>query len=160
MKFLRVIRFDGSDEHVYAHAAPPDDWALPGGFAFAGIEDGDLKGKLRQAFANGFLGVPSFGRSTFATVAEMSENEYDGFIAALADHLIADYGAPDRDAALDAARAEAGFVMEMCAEKPVNTVFTVRRVLEAEGIREEFREITPPSEPAHSRIWDVMEDDA
>ena len=42
----------------------------------------------------------------------------------------------------------------------MNTVFTVRRVLEDGQVREEFREITPPSEPRHARIWEVAEDDA
>lgn len=159
MKFLRVIRFDSSDDNVYATPAKSGEWALPGGFAFSGITQADLTGKLRQAFANGFLGVPSFGRSTFATVSEMTPSEQDELIAALADHFIAEYGAPDREQALAAATEEAGFVSEMCAEKPVNTVFTVRRMIEDEGIREEFREITRPRDPMHSRIWDVVDDD-
>ena len=160
MKLLRVIRFDSSDDHVFERAGSVDEWAISGGFEFADVEPADLTGKTRQAFANGFLGVPSFGRSTFAVVAEIAEDELDTVRQALADHFVERYGAPDLDTALAAAGDELGFVAELCADQPINTVFTVRRTLDDGGIREEFREIAPPSEPRHTRIWDVVEDDA
>ncbi|MGB7204344.1 MAG: DUF6505 family protein, partial [Anderseniella sp.] len=34
MKVLRTIRFDQSDDHVFALAAQPDEIALSGAFAF------------------------------------------------------------------------------------------------------------------------------
>ncbi|MGD9830923.1 MAG: DUF6505 family protein, partial [Hyphomicrobiaceae bacterium] len=73
MKLLRTIRFDRSDERVYEVAAAESEWAVSGAFAFAGVEREALVGKVRQAFANGFLGLPSFGRSTFAVVAEAGD---------------------------------------------------------------------------------------
>lgn len=160
MKLLRVIRFDHSDEHVFARAAAADEWCIPGGFEFADLTAEDLTGKTRQAFANGFLGLSSFGRSTFATVAELSDEEHTQLVGMLARHFIEFYGAPDMDAAQAAARGELEFAMEMCSGKPINTVFTVRRTLDEGAIREEFREIAPPGEPRHTRIWDVVEDDA
>jgi len=160
VKFLRVIRFDRSDEHAFDRAAPPDEWAVSGGFEFADIGPSDLIGKTRQAFANGFLGVPSLGRSTFAVIGEMDEAGRDGVVTGLARHFVDAYGAPDVETALPAAREEVDFVLDLCSGKPVNTVFTLRRVLEDGQIREEFREITPPSEPRHARIWEVAEDDA
>ena len=160
MKFLRVIRFDRSDEHAFERAAPPDEWAVSGGFEFSNVGPSDLIGKTRQAFANGFLGVPSFGRSTFAVVGDMNETERDEVTDSLARHFVDAYGAPDVETALPVARDEVKFVFDLCSEKPVNTVFTVRRVLEDGQVREEFREITPPSEPRHARIWEVAEDDA
>lgn len=160
MKFLRVIRFDGSDDHVFETAARPDEWALPGGFAFAGIGVSDLVGKTRQAFANGFLGVPSFGRSTFATISEMTEAEHEDVVDTLARHLRDRYGAPSFEDAQHAARSETAFVVELCEREPVNTVFTLRRVLDDEGeIREEFRIITPPSETVHTRVWEIVDGD-
>ncbi len=160
MKFLRVIRFDHSDDNVYDRPAQTDEWAVSGGFEFADIEREQLVGKTRQAFANGFLGVPSFGRSTFCMVADMTDAEHDALANQLARHFVDQYGAPEHGAALGAAEDELAFVCELCAAKPVNTVFTVRRVLEDGQLREEFREITPPGEPRHTRIWDVVEDEA
>lgn len=160
MKFLRVIRFDHSDDNVFEQAAGTDEWAISGGFEFADMDEAQLVGKTRQAFANGFLGVPSFGRSTFCVIADMSDAEHTALAGDLARHFVDQYGAPDLDVALRAAEDELAFVSELCASKPVNTVFTVRRILEDGQFREEFREITPPGEPRHTRIWDVVEDEA
>lgn len=162
LKFLSTIRFDNSDEHVFDRAAEQGEWAVSGAFAFVGQERGTLTGKSRQAFANGFLGLESFGRSTFASVAEMSEEERAAAERALARHLVAEYGAPDEETALPAAREEIGFVADLCAESLINTVFTVRRHMDDDGgIREEFRTIqAPSSEPMHSRIWNVVDDEA
>lgn len=159
MKFLRVIRFDQSDEHVFARPAAVDEWAVSGAFEFIGLDPVQLVGKTRQAFANGFLALPSFGRSTFAMIAEMGPDDHAGIVDALAEHFVKAYGAPGMEEARAAATDEVGFVRELCAGKPVNTVLTVRRVLDGEDIREEFREISPPGEPRHARIWDVVEED-
>src|SRR5262249_15189795 len=58
MKLLKTIRFDASDERVFDLAAAPDEWAVSGALAFAGAAPNSLTGKSRQAFANGFLGLP------------------------------------------------------------------------------------------------------
>ncbi len=59
-----------------------------------------------------------------------------------------------------AAGDEMGFIADLCAEKPVNAVFTVYRRLDDDGnIREEFREIAAPGAPRHARIWDVEDGD-
>ena len=159
MKFLRAIRFDQSDDQVFARSAIPDEWCISGGFEFADAAPEDLVGKTRQAFANGFLGIPSFGRTTFATVGEIDALAYEDVVRALARHFVDVYGAPGEAEARAAAEDEAAFVGELCAEVPVNTVFTVRRVMEDGEIREEFREIAAPGEPKHARIWDVVADE-
>lgn len=162
MKFLRTIRFDKSDDHVYEPAAAPEEWAVSGAFAFAEADPDALKGKAKQAFANGFLGLTSFGRSTFASVDDIGEAERAGLERALAEHFVARYGAPDVETALPAAREEADFIADLCKDSLINTIFTVRRHFDAEGrIREEFRSIqAPDSKPMHTRIWDVADDDA
>lgn len=161
MKLLRVIRFDESDNHVFARAGETDEWAVSGVSEFAGLGDDDIKGKTRQAFANGFLGIPSLGRSTFATVANITADEREELQMLFARLLVEQAGAPSLELALAAAEAEIGFASELCADKPINTVFTVRRVIDKKGqFREEFREIKPPTgEPSHARIWDVVEAD-
>lgn len=162
MKFLKTIRFDTSDDHVFELAAAPEEWAVSGAFAFAGRgEDEVRKGKLRQAFANGFLSVESFGHSTFTAVAECGEEDLDDIEHRLARHFVEHFGAPDLETALPVAREETRFVRDLCADSLVNTVFTVRRKFDDAGeIKEEFRTIkSPDARPVHTRIWNVVEED-
>lgn len=159
MKLFRTIRFDQSDDRVFDPAAGPDEWAISGAFAFSALEPGAIRGKAKQAFSNGFLSLESFGRATFVSVAEIAGGTRSGLVDALADHFVTRYGAPDREAARPVAEAEIGFAADLAGEAPINTVFTVRRVVDDSGeIREEFRTVTPPSEPMHTRIWDVVDD--
>ena len=161
IKLLRTVRFDNSDDNVYDAAAAPDEWAISGAFAFANLEPDEISGKIRQAFANGFLGVDSLGRSTFATVSEATGDVRTTIEHRLADLFVREFGAPGLSEAIPAARDELDFVSDLCAEVPINTIFTVRRRFDEEGcIREEFRKITPPSgELQHARIWEGVEDD-
>lgn len=163
-KALRTIRFDETDSRVFASAATPGEWAISGAFEFANAQPEALIGKTKQAFANGFLGLGSFGRSTFATVSEITDTEWLSCENALVAHFISHYGAPDNthaDASVRIeARAELEFIAELAAAKPINTVLTVRRVHDAKGsAREEFRVITPPTgEPLHTKIWTIVAD--
>lgn len=160
MKVLRVIRFDASDDRVYERAAPADEIAVPGGFAFAHLAEADIAGKTRQAFANGFLGLPSLGRATVVAVGEASEAEIEAATRALAEHFCAEWGAPDLAAALPVAGEELAFALELAAEKPVNTLIAVVRAFDEDGqVRERFREIAPPTlERPHTRIWELEPD--
>jgi len=158
MRFLRVVRFDASDSHVFARSAQADEIAVSGAFEFSNICEADLSGKLRQAFANGFLGLTSFGRATFVVVSEINEIEYEKMIADLARHFIDAYGAPNHGAAEKAAREEAAFATDLCKDNLINTIFAVTRTLDDTGICEEFRIIKPPGEGMHTRIWSVVED--
>lgn len=159
-KLLRTIRFDDSDTRVYDLAAEAGEWAISGAFVFAALEPDQIAGRTRQAFANGFLGVASFGRSTFATVGEASDYDLAQIERRLAEHLVAHYGAPSQEAAFPFVGEEIRFVLDLCRDVPINTVFTVRRILDDKGeIKEEFRTIRPPSgEPQHARIWTIEAD--
>ncbi len=159
-KILRTIRFDSSDDNVFVTPAGPDEIALSGAFAFTGIGMEDIRGKTRQAFANGFLALPSLGRATFVSVGEATEDEVKDAVDALARLFVDDYEAPDLDTARHAAREELDFSSELAVGKPLNTLLTVHRTLTEEGaIHEEYREITPPGqERPHTRIWDVADE--
>ena len=161
IKLLRVIRFDRSDAAVFEAMAEADEWAVSGAFAFAHLDAAELSGKTRQAFANGFLGTASFGRSTFVVIGEANAADRDEIVYRLARHFVTHYGAPDLDAALPAAEEEVAFAQSLARDQPINTVLTVRRVLSADGtIKEEFRTIRPPAgEPLHARIWTIENDD-
>lgn len=158
MKGLRTIRFDVSDDRVFARAAGSGEWCVPGGFAFAGTDPEGLQGKQRQAFAAGFLSLESFGRATFATVADMDDGARARCVERLGDHLLSDYGAPGLDAAREAAEEEVAFAVDLCADMAINTLVTVERRIDEEGqIREAFRTVAPAGDDLHARIWDVVE---
>jgi hypothetical protein len=161
MKLLKTLRFDASDERVFDLAAAPGEWAVSGAFSFVGAAPNSITGKSRQAFAYGFLGLVSLGRSTFATVAEAAAADLGQIEQVLARHFVWTCGAPNEDAARIAAVEETSFVRELCRDAPINTVFTVRRTWDAQGqIKEEFRTIRPPmGEPLHAKIWTVVDDD-
>jgi len=121
MRLARTLRFDDSDERVFEHAAEPGEWAISGAFEFSNWAEADLTGKRCQAFANGWLGLESFGRATF----------------------VAAYGAPDLAAARPVAEDELRFMAEMCADHDPNTLLVVNRELVAAGVGESFRAIKP-----------------
>lgn len=158
MKLLRTIRFDESDTRVFPQAAAPGEWAVPGTFVFADSDPGQLDRRARQAFANGFLGLSSFGWSTLATVASVSAQQYDEAVAALAHHLRQSHGAPDDKSASAAAREEIDYAASLC-DQPINTLLSLSRFVEGEAIREQFRVVSPPGEKPHAKIWEIVADD-
>lgn len=143
MHLARTIRFDESDDNVFEVTAQPDEWAVSGAFAFSNWTDDDLTGKKRQAFANGWLGLESFGRSTFVAVAQITETEMAAATERLAQHFVDTYGAPDLQAALPVAREEIGYMQAMCDDHDANTLLIVERSLVDAGVSEAFRAIKP-----------------
>jgi len=158
MRLPKTIRFDASDTHAFERAAAPGEWAVTGAFVFADVDPEALVGKARQAFVSGFLGTDSFGWSTFVAVSRISAEQYRAVIATLVEHLMTQFGAPNRVAAEAAAREEAEFAMSLCEHK-LNTILCVTRALENEGIVERFRVIEQAPEPAHAKVWEILEDD-
>lgn len=143
MKLARTIRFDESDENVFEVTAQPDEWAISGAFEFSNWGEADLTGKPRQAFANGWLGLESFGRSTFVAVAEITPIEYAAAEDALARHLVDHYGAPSVADARSVAAEELGYMHEMCEDHDANTLLIVERTLVDAGVSEAFRALKP-----------------
>ncbi|MFK7945549.1 MAG: DUF6505 family protein [Paracoccaceae bacterium] len=143
MKLARTIRFDESDDNVFERTAQPDEWAISGAFEFSNWTEAELTGKQRQAFANGWLGLESFGRSTFVAVAEVTDAEYAAAEDALAQHFVATYGAPDMDTARSVAVEELGYMRDMCEDHDANTLLIVERTLVDAGVSEAFRALKP-----------------
>ncbi len=141
MKLARAIHFDESDMRVYSSPARTGEWCISGGFEFSNWTEADLTGKPRQAFANGWLGVETFGRVTFVAVTTIEEAERDALAQALAQHFVDVYGAPDVDTALPVARDEIAHMIELCDDHAPNTLLTVARELTESGVRETFRMI-------------------
>lgn len=143
MRLARTVRFDDSDERVFDDPAQPDEWAISGAFEFSNWTEDMLEGKARQAFANGWLGLESFGRATFVATAKIEAAEYEALIERLAQHFVAHYGAPDHTAARPVAEEELRFMRELCEEQDPNTLLVVNRELVEAGVSESFRVIKP-----------------
>jgi hypothetical protein len=154
MRFLKTIRLDQSDAHVFPSAAQPGEWAVSGAFTFADDNPAILTGKDRQAFAHGFLGTTSFGWSTFTAVAEIGFVDYENVVEALAQHLLFRFGAPDIAAARAAAREETEFAANLCSHR-INTLIAVERSWEPRGIVERFRAVEMPRAVPHATIWKI-----
>ena len=143
MKLARAIHFDESDLNVFHSPARTGEWCISGGFEFSNWGQGDLEGKARQAFSNGWLGLETFGRVTFVAVTQVEPVEIDQATRHLAEHFVRIYGAPSVEAALDVAQAEIAHMSELCDEHAPNTLLTVARELAETGVHEAFRVITP-----------------
>lgn len=142
-KLARTIHFDDSDRNIFSRPASSGEWAIPGGFEFSNWTEADLTGKARQAFANGWLALDGFGRSTIVAVAQIELAELDHLTDHLAEHFVALYGAPDVETARPTAREEIDYMIELCADHDPNTLLVVNRELTESGVRESFRAIIP-----------------
>lgn len=158
MKFPRCIRLDASDPQVFAQAASPGEWAVPGGFEFADVDPEALDRKGRLAFGTGWLGTESFGRSSLVEVAEITEAEFFQVVERLARHFVEAYGAPDLASALPTARAEADYAAELC-DHPVHSLLALEREMTLEGPVERFRVVRPERATDHAKIWAIEPDD-
>jgi len=139
MLLARAIHFDESDTFVFHNPARTGEWAISGGFEFSNWTDGDLTGKARQAFSNGWLGVETFGRVTFVAVTRIENGELDWLTERLTEHFMTIYGAPSIEVARPVAEEELRQMMEICADHAPNTLLTVMRELTEAGVKEQYR---------------------
>lgn len=142
MKHLRTIRLDLSDGLVFPRAAEPGEWAVTGSFLFFGRDPAAFVGKERVAFRSGFVGVDSLGFSTLVAVQPITAVERAAAVAALAERLLRDLGAPDPATAHAAAEDEFAFAQSL-ADHPENTLVALHRLYENGEIREQYRTIAP-----------------
>ncbi|NRB35373.1 MAG: hypothetical protein HRU31_11625 [Rhodobacteraceae bacterium] len=143
MNLARAIHFDESDMNVFHSPARTGEWCISGGFEFSNWSEADLTGKSRQAFANGWLGLETFGRVTFVAVTQVEPDELAALEQGLAQHFVDLYGAPSVEAALGVARDEIAHMSDLCDEHDPNTLLTVAREITPSGVREAFRVIEP-----------------
>lgn len=159
MQLARAIHFDDSDRNVFASPARTGEWCVSGGFEFSNWAAGDLVGKQRQAFANGWLGLETGGRVTFVAVTQVEAAEYERLVDLLAEHFVAYYGAPDRASARPVAAEELAHMADLCADHLPNTLLTVARELTDAGVRESFRAIEAQSAGLEQFALHVSPDD-
>ncbi len=143
MMLARAIHFDESDMNVFHSPARTGEWCIAGGFEFSNWTEGDLVGKARQAFSNGWLGAETFGRVTFVATTQIEPSEFETLKTGLAQHFVDLYGAPSLDAAAGVAEDELRHMAELCDGQTPNTLLTVARELTPDGVKESFRMIEP-----------------
>lgn len=143
MKLARAIHFDESDTRVFHSPARTGEWCISGGFEFSNWSQGDLVGKAKQAFTNGWMGCETYGRASFVAVTQIEENERDALAQALAQHFVDIYGAPSVEAAMGVALEELSQMIELCEDHAPNTLLTVTRELTDAGVKESYRMIEP-----------------
>ena len=158
MKFPRCIRLDGSDPNIYARAAEPGEWVVPGGFAYADCDPENLERKARLAFHSAWLGTETFGHGTLAEVAEIDDDGFERVIERLARHFVENYGAPDLEAAHPAAHAEAEEAAALCQHE-VHSLLALEREITEAGVVERFRVIVPARAPDHAKVWEIVPED-
>lgn len=159
LKLPKTIRLDESDGYAFERAAPAGEWAIPGGFEFAGAEPEQMSAKRRLAFGQGFLGLGSFGRSTLVVVSSATPGEKRAAIELLTRHLVENYGAPSAEAAQQAAELEIDFAAELCEGQTVGRLLMVEREIEDGQIIERFRTAAKPDKLDHTKIWTLVPDD-
>ena len=78
----------------------------------------------------------------------------------LAKYIYEQYGAPDLASALNAAKEEIAYVIELCKDVPENTVFAVKREFTMDGrIKEAFHKVDTENEGSlHAKIWTIVDD--
>ena len=141
MKLARAIHFDESDQRVFHSPARTGEWCISGGFEFSNWTEGDLSGKARQAFSNGWFGLETGGRVTFVAVTQIEDNEVATLADLLAQHFVTYYGAPSLEAARPVALEEINQMIELCDDHDPNTLLTVARELTDAGVKESYRSI-------------------
>ncbi|HMB09222.1 MAG TPA: DUF6505 family protein [Saliniramus sp.] len=164
----RTIRLDASDAVVFARAAEPGEWAVPGTFLFAGRDPANLTRKEQIAFRSGFLGVDSFGFSTLIIAQQASAEERAQMVDTLARQLVAHLGAPNEAIARPAAEEEVALAQDLCRGHAENTLVALHRSLNEDGaIHEQFRTLKSRDETAfgagylrgHDRAFYIVESD-
>ena len=166
-RLLRTIRLDASDTVVFARAAAPGEWAVPGTFLFWGRPAESLSRKEAIAFRTGFLGVESFGHSTLVAVQEATGAEHAQAVERLAAALVAQMGAPSIEVARVAAREELALSESLAEDHPLNTLIALHRRHDGADIREQFRTLRPRERTAfgaeylqgHERAFHIVEED-
>lgn len=127
-KLLRAVRLDDSDDHVFGAcgAASDGEPVVSGGYAVC-----DFAAAPRCTPAchceSSFVAVGSRSRCSIAEVVEVSEEEMESRVEALAWHLVKAWGAPSWEEARKVAEEEMRHTAEVCATLAPEVWITVQR---------------------------------
>ena len=158
MKFAKTIRFDKSDLNIFSLAAEEGELAVIGTFSFFNLDEEKLKGKMKQAFSNGFLGIPSFGYSTFISLTEVDEEDLKSLKNTLSNCFLKKYGAPSLEHANKAADDEVNIMLDLCSSHDKGSLISISREITRDGIKENFRNLPKAESCAEQNIWTFEEE--
>ncbi len=139
MKFLKAVRLDDSDAHVYAAeggAAVDGEWMVSGGYAVCDLATGHRTTPCHCGTS--FVSVGSHGRCTIAEVCHIEPHEYEGIHKELIRYFIEDLGAPSPKAAREAADDECAYTAELAAGFSNEVWISVNRESAEDGIAERY----------------------
>ena len=157
MKLAKTIRLDASDTHVFDRPAELGDWAITGTFAFVDSDPTNWSGKQQVTFRTAWLGIGSFGHSTFVQVTEISAEAYDQALQTLAAYLANNYNAPSLEAATRAAAQEIDDMAGLC-DHPPGTLLAMERAFSEQNITEKTSVLIPSGDLAPAKAWTIVED--
>ena len=158
MKFAKTIRFDKSDLNIFPVASEEGELAIVGTFNFYNLKQDDLKGKIKQAFSNGFMGCTTFGYSTLVSLVNIKEKELQQLKTNLGKFLIDNFGAPSQEMAEEAANEEINFMLDLCKNHEIGSLLSLSRTWEADGIKEKFRNLPKADSCAEQKIWTFVDE--
>jgi len=158
MKFAKTIRFDKSDLNIFPLASEEGELAIVGTFNFYNLKQDDLKGKVKQAFSNGFMGCTTFGYSTLVSLVNIKEKELQQLKTNLGKYLIDNFGAPSQEMAEEAANEEINFMLDLCKNHEIGSLLSLSRTWEADGIKEKFRNLPKADSCAEQKIWTFVDE--
>ena len=157
MNLAKTLRLDVSDTHVFDRPANTGEWAITGTFTYIDSDPTEWSSKVKLAFRTAWLGIGSFGNSTFVQATEISTEEYNQTLQILAAYLIEKYNAPSQEAAEEAARQELEDMVKLC-DHPAGTLLTIERSLTEQNITEKTRVVIPSDGPLRAETWTIVED--
>ena len=158
MKFAKTIRFDKSDLNIFPLASEEGELAVVGTFNFYNLKQDDLKGKVKQAFSNGFMGCTTFGYSTLVSLVNIKEKELQQLKTNLGKFLIDNFKAPSREIAERAANEEINFMLDLCKNHEIGSLLSLSRTWENDGIKERFRNLPKADSCAEQKIWTFVDE--
>lgn len=157
MRLLRAIRVDATDERVFPVAAADGEWLVTGSSLWAGVDPDRLDRKMRLAFAQGFLGIESFGFASFATAAPIDPDAARALEARLAERLLERAGAPDPATAATAAAELLADSAALARDLPKGSLLAIERRIDPEsgGVAERIRKLEAPP-GLHARVFEIV----
>ncbi|MFZ5557863.1 MAG: DUF6505 family protein [Pseudomonadota bacterium] len=150
MRFLKAVRLDASDEHVFAPegAAADGEWLVSGGYAVCPLRHGEHRRPGCHCL-DSFIAAGSLRRCTIAEVAVIDPAAYREVVEGMVRHFVADLGAPSEDEARRVAEDEAAYTADLCQGFDEGVWITVRREPNDAGLGEHYKVYPPLMIGAH-----------
>ena len=154
MKLAKTIQLDTSDKNIFEVSANPNEWAISDTFTFVDGNPDTWPKKHQFAFQSAWLGLPSFGYSTFVQVTNIKEFKYKIIIKNLRKILMNIYNAPNLKAAEQAAKGEIDDMVSLC-DHPDGTLLAMERQIVNDTITESVRKINTDKNIKTSNAWSI-----